>query len=123
MKESQALQLVLQIQVAAQKSRSNLTEMFESMFGLDDVSKAIMQDLNPKLFPEDEGENGYGIVQYCTKILDKKSVTPGEFYNLLLMAHKEPVLVAKLSLDGIDLPGPELQPWIGGWEPEDDDDQ
>jgi len=92
-------QLVEDVLVAAQKSRSNY---FEAL-GTDDTAVAVFNDLNPTLA---EG-NPLNLIDAClATTAGDREVGPSELFNILFLAGRSPIISAYFAVTGRELPEP-----------------
>lgn len=110
MKQSEALQIINNLIIATQKSRSNIDEATEN----DPVFKEVAEDL----FPYTQGSDT--ILPTLIKMSEAERLAPLDLYNILTlidMKGMDVALMYDLSFD--KLPERQTSWLIEGWEPED----
>lgn len=111
MKHSEAAWCLRLMQWSIQKSRSTMKEMFG-----DTMAETLLGDLHPWL------AGNKNLLPVLSKMLDRidngEITTPLEFYNMMVLARKEPAIwMVATTCDEKGLPEPSIE-WLQGWDNE-----
>jgi len=136
MKEKQAIQILRDILLGAQRVRSIVQETFgelpdlpqeligqalQALYDADEageylhLSNETLAEMHPYIFGE------VSLVGVVADLLDRvesgQGLAPLDFYNAVLMANREPLMRAWFAKTGWHLPEPDVV-WMAGWEGE-----
>lgn len=114
MNERQARELIGNLVVITQKTRSNLIEGMSGHRELQPSDEKVLQYLHPKLFPK---EGHVGILESLIFMQQKPYIPPLDVYNILTLVEHSLAIQLMACILNVELPPIHPLPsWLDSWK-------